>query len=273
MHTDFRVSVEEFRKYKRLALASALFYKNPHQPYKSDHNMQHALTVLLISLSMKHYLDRLYEKTRDARLWIDSVDTDAIALASFLHDSQREGDILESLIALQKHGQLAADYIMSHRESLLLLLGRKSDTIKQRKENEITLQKAAEICLHHEEQWTGKMDFPEFLLVAASDRATLPRIMISYHDGESLAATAGIRSGIYKLIVQTRAEKYEDSAEYPKGFPHLIQKFLDIGAALCLLSSNILLSKKTLSVREKFSPDRQWEAVEKAALELALLRK
>lgn len=269
---DYRPSVSEFEKYKAFALTTVSLYKNPLQAYKSDHNFEHAAIVFVLSLAMKGHLELLYEESMHGEMDPHVIDMDAVAIASFLHDSQREGDILESMISLQKHGRLSAQYIKLNAPYLLKLLGRKNNTVEEKDQNKRTIYRAIQACWHHDDAYRPQKGVPELFLVAAADRATLPRIMISYHDGENFAATTGIRSGIYKMIIQTRAENYEESEYFPKGYPHLTKKFLQIGAAFCLLSHEHLMKEKTLPGFQKFSPIRQWEAVKQSAIQLGLLQ-
>lgn len=241
---DIRPTLSEFEKYK--SFATDIYFANKAQARESDHNIEHAATVFALSLGIAAYRSVPHKQFPIPCAY----DTDALAIGAFLHDSQRENDVKESVFDLQGHGKKAAEYIEHNTDMLASLLGKKVSPQ--------TIEKAKRICEFHDDEYRPDPEnsCDELLVVAGADRATLPRILFSYH---TIVASLGKLAGIYQGIVWRRATRYEI-----KDHKDLMQTFLPIGTLLCLMSRE--------NVGENFDFEHQFEAVKKAALELGLLK-
>lgn len=239
---DVRPTVAEYEQYA--SFATDLYYANKQQARESDHNIEHASTVWALSLGIQAYLS---SKPTGEKC---EYDRDALAIGSFLHDSQRMDDIKESVFDLQGHGKRASDYIHKNKETITSLLDRSV--------SDESLEKAARICEFHDNEYRPPKEksCDELIVVAGADRSTLPRILFSYH---KIVASLGKLAGIYQGIVWRRAKNYEI-----KDHKDLMETFLPIGTLLCLLARE--------KVGENFNFQHQFIAVEHAAIELGLLR-
>lgn len=237
---DIRPTVKEYGEYQ--GLVSDEYYANKSQARESDHNIEHAASVWALSLAMQNYLAGTSNRIH--------YDRDALAIGAFLHDSQRMDDVKESVFDLQGHGKRAAVYVQENKTLLSSLLGRSLSYE--------TLEKAQRVCEFHDNEYRTKDNGnnDELVVVAGADRATLPRILFSYH---TIVASLGKLAGIYQGIVWRRATRYEI-----KDHKDLVKTFLPIGTLLCLLARE--------EVGDNFDLNHQFDSVKKAAMQLGLFK-
>lgn len=212
-NAELRISQETFQQLVNVFTtesAGQIYQRNRNLVHNSEHNLIHGMTILSSTWMEADYMNTL-SLARDGKPLFSQEDLLALGVAGLLHDVMRKGDVLESVIGIKKHMQLAADLAPSLIEQHFGFLKDQVPDFGQFKKT-VSL-----LCLYHGGEFGDPKgdEVPNISnlveLIRFADNNSLTRLVYS----PNFASKRG--SGV---IIATRVHHYNSGTQNPELSKH-----------------------------------------------------